>query len=68
MNGKVYKHRVITSRGGPDKPLTDKEIEEKYRINALRILPEDKVEKILDEINRLEEVDNIKELMKLCKK
>jgi 2-methylcitrate dehydratase PrpD len=68
MDGKVYEHKVSTSRGGPDLPLTDEEIEEKYRVNALKILSENKVEKILHEINNLEDINNVRELMKLCKK
>lgn len=68
MDGKVYERRVSSSRGGPDIPLTDEEIEEKYRMNALKILPKNKVEKILYEINQLEEVDNVRGLMKLCKR
>ncbi len=66
-DGKLYEHKVSTSRGGPDLPLNDEEIEEKYKINALKTFPKKKVDMLLYEINQLESINNIKKLMELCK-
>jgi 2-methylcitrate dehydratase PrpD len=38
-NGSVEEVRVMTSRGGPDRPLSDAELELKYQLNAEGTIP-----------------------------
>jgi 2-methylcitrate dehydratase PrpD len=46
-------------RGGFEDPLPPAEIEEKFRANARLALPEEKVERILDSVRRLEQLSSI---------
>ncbi|MFI6322824.1 MmgE/PrpD family protein [Nonomuraea sp. NPDC050556] len=43
-DGSVLEHRVDSSRGGPEHPLTAEELSRKFRANAARALPEAQVE------------------------
>lgn len=46
--GREHIERVMTNRGGPDRPLSDDELRTKFRDCALRVLP-------ADDANRVEE-------------
>ncbi|MEU8105909.1 MmgE/PrpD family protein [Nonomuraea muscovyensis] len=45
--GALLEHRVDSSRGGPERPLTREELAVKFRANAGRALPADQVEALL---------------------
>ncbi|WFE33894.1 MmgE/PrpD family protein [Micromonospora sp. WMMD975] len=38
-DGRTHEHRVHSSRGGPDHPLSTEDIEAKFMLNATRVLP-----------------------------
>lgn len=46
-DGSLLEHRVDSSRGGPEHPLTAEELAGKFRANASRALPADRVEMLL---------------------
>ena len=46
--------------------MTPEELQEKFRSNAKLALPEDKVEEILEVVDRLEELPDVSQLMGLC--
>ena len=52
-DGRVLRERQDRPRGGPDAPLTRAEIEAKFRGNAALALPADKVERVIQAVNRL---------------
>ena len=59
-NGTVYTHRTEHSKGNAvHAPLSDREVQEKYRACAGRVLPDDRVERSMELINAMEEVDDI---------
>jgi len=52
-------------RGGLESPLPPKEIETKFRANASIALPNEKVERIVDLVSRLEKLSSVDELSEL---
>jgi 2-methylcitrate dehydratase PrpD len=47
-DGSLLEHRVDSSRGGPERPLTREELAVKFRANAGRALPPGQVDALLD--------------------
>ncbi|MCX8191929.1 MAG: MmgE/PrpD family protein, partial [Nitrososphaerales archaeon] len=64
-NGKVYEDCIEAPKGDPDNPLTDKELEDKFRTLVQGRLSEDRTEEAIKVIYRLDRVANIKELIDL---
>ena len=64
-NGKVYEHAINEQRGCPENPMSQEEIEKKFRKNVESIFLKDQTEMIIDKINNLEKLQNISELTKL---
>ena len=64
---RVYTERVDHPKGHPKNPLTDAEVEEKFRRLAAPLIPEREVEKILEQLWNLEKVKSIRDLMALFK-
>ncbi|MFC1964728.1 MmgE/PrpD family protein [Chloroflexota bacterium] len=62
IKGKVYKTQMEDCKGDPQKPMTQEEIEGKFRSMARRVISDKQAERIIDIINNLDELDNIKEL------
>ena len=56
----------MANRGGPDRPLTDEELERKFRLNARRALPDDaRVEALNAALGELERLPEVGELLDL---
>lgn len=64
-NGKVYEHAINKERGCPENPMSQEEIEKKFRKNVEGIFLKDQTEMIIDKVNNLEKLQNISELTKL---
>jgi 2-methylcitrate dehydratase len=64
---KVYTERVDHPKGHPKNPMTDAEVEEKFRRMAAPFIPNDRVEKILEQLWNLEKVRSVTELLSLFK-
>ncbi len=67
-NGKKYTTYITTPKGDPRNPPSDQELEEKFRSLAAFVLPEAKINRLAKAIWSLEEVRNIRNLIKLCQK
>jgi 2-methylcitrate dehydratase PrpD len=65
-DGTTYDHMVETAKGDPEWDLTQDELEERFRTLAGRVFDEDRVERLLDTVMHLEEVDDAADLMRLC--
>ncbi|GAA2864267.1 MmgE/PrpD family protein [Nonomuraea rubra] len=52
-DGSTVEHRVDSSRGGPEHPLSVAELETKFRSNAGRALPEGQVNELAGAVRRL---------------
>lgn len=61
-SGGVFEENQPYPRGGLEFPLPPEEIEEKFRAKAGMALPDQKIEKIVALVNRLEEFPSIAEL------
>ncbi len=52
-DGAVLEHRVDSSRGGPEHPLSRADLLVKFRLNAARALPEPRVEELVRAVENL---------------
>lgn len=64
-SGKQYQGRVEYAKGEPENMLTDKEFEDKFRYLAGGLLPERQILQLVDSVRRLEQLDDINELVRL---
>ncbi|MFI7635590.1 MmgE/PrpD family protein [Nonomuraea sp. NPDC049400] len=64
-DGSVLEHRVDSSRGGPEHPLTQDELAVKFRANAGRALPPDDVEALLAAVGSLPSAPSVTPLLRL---
>jgi len=65
-NGNQYSHHVIVPKGDPRNPLSFDEIVRKFMDLAQNILSEKKINQIISMIQRLETLEDISKLSKLC--
>lgn len=65
-DGRKLEHKQDITRGTPEFPMTRQELHDKFRGNAGMVLPKERVEEILNTIDRLEELENVSQLMRLC--
>ena len=65
-NGKVVSHRVATSFGTPERPLSEADIEAKFMANATRVMSIDAASRIVRMAWDVEQVDHVSELVQLC--
>lgn len=64
-SGEVWEKRVMENRGGPANPLSEQELFLKYKLNAERCLSSSQLEHLAEAVQRLEDVENLGELMRL---
>jgi len=64
-DGQHYRGRVEHAKGEPENMLTDAEFEAKFRHMAGDILPEGRVAELLECIGRLEQLEDVGELVQL---
>lgn len=62
-DGKVWREEVLSNRGGSLRPLSDDELELKFRDNARGRLPESDIDLVMDRGRRLGELDRIHDLL-----
>ncbi len=65
-NGEVRESRVSHNRGGPENPLSDEELEVKFRTNAGRVLPAEQVEELRCTLEGLGEADTVGDVTRLA--
>jgi len=64
-DGNKYNSYVAYPKGEPENDMTMDELIEKFRMLATRVLSENKVRKILETVNKLEEIKDIRKLTEL---
>ena len=64
-DGSVFTRRVEYYRGDPNRPLSDSDVAEKFRDCAANVLNADRSEKVLTMMNRLEDLADTTDLVKL---
>lgn len=62
--GAKYKCRVDYPKGHPHNPMSDEELEEKFRAMASELMDGKQIKDIITTVRRLEELDDISELMR----
>jgi 2-methylcitrate dehydratase PrpD len=64
-DGRTVEHREAINRGHPDNPMQLHEVQEKFRDNARRALPDDRIAAVIETVDRLEELPSVAELAAL---
>jgi 2-methylcitrate dehydratase PrpD len=65
-NGEVREARVSCNRGGPENPLSNEELEVKFRTNAGRVLPAKQVEELRCALEALGGADTMGDVTRLA--
>ncbi len=65
-DGRTLEHRERINRGHPENPMQPADVQDKFRDNARRVLPETRIAAIIEAVGRLEEVSRVAELSALC--
>jgi 2-methylcitrate dehydratase len=63
--GEKYSSRVVYPKGHPMNPMTDTDVEKKFRSMASKFMDEKQMRQIVDTVYHLEKLDDIGELIKL---
>jgi 2-methylcitrate dehydratase PrpD len=61
-DGRSFDKRVDDAKGTPQNPMSHKEVEEKFRICAERVLNKETTERVIQTVAHLEKLDSIKRL------
>ncbi len=65
-SGEVVSHRVATSFGTPERPLSEGDVEAKFMANATRVMPADAAQRLLRAVWDVEHIGHVSELLHLC--
>ncbi len=64
-DGKRYSYTAKIAKGDPRNPMSEDEVMGKFRGNARLAISEKQTEAVIDAVNRLESVDNVKRIVEL---
>ncbi|MBN2060069.1 MAG: MmgE/PrpD family protein [Deltaproteobacteria bacterium] len=67
-DGTEYVKEINTPKGSIENPFHETDVREKFLNNATMVIPEDQAKKLADSIMKLDDVNDISELMILCKR
>lgn len=62
-DGRIIVKKVLTNRGGPDRPLTFDELAKKFYDNASRVLGDEQIERLRDAVTNLEDLLDLSTLL-----
>jgi 2-methylcitrate dehydratase PrpD len=62
-DGRVLEERQDHPRGGPDFPLAPRDLEVKFRGNAMLALPEPVIDRVIEDVGRLATLPHLGPLM-----
>ncbi len=65
--GETFEERVEFARGTPENPMSDKEVEEKFRSLTSTVLDTGREEEIMEVVKKLEEHENVEHLTSLLR-
>ena len=66
-DGRVFEREEPINRGNPENPMPQEEVEEKFRRNAARALPPEKVEAAARAALALDDAPDLGDLMAACR-
>lgn len=61
-DGRVYETRIDLPKGDPRNPFTDEELQGRFSILARGVLPAENINKAIETISKLEDLDDVNEL------
>jgi 2-methylcitrate dehydratase len=64
-DGRTYQMRIDIPHGLGNDPLSDRELEDKFRAMALKYMKEQQIQKIFETLWNVERLDDIRKLMRL---
>jgi 2-methylcitrate dehydratase len=64
-DGRTFQRRIDIPHGLGDDPLSDRELEDKFRAMALKYMKEQQIQKIIETLWNVERLDDIRKLMRL---
>lgn len=64
-NGTAYKEKTEYAKGNPENPFTAEELRDKFRNLSSVVLPEQKVERIIEAVDFLEDIDDVNTLARM---
>jgi hypothetical protein len=64
-DGKTYTEDLLPSKGSPQNPMTQQELEDKFMGLATRVLPREQASQIAAAVGNLEEVKDLRDLTDL---
>ena len=64
-DGRQFEKRIDTPHGFGDDPLTDGELEDKFRDMASKYMSDERIQKIFDTVWNADRLDNVNELTRL---
>jgi len=67
VDGRIYEEEIKYSKGTPNNPFTPEELKDKFKTLASSLFSEKRIDKILEVISRLEELEDISTLTGLLK-
>jgi 2-methylcitrate dehydratase PrpD len=67
QDGRRFAHTATIAKGHPENPLTEDEVIAKFRSNAKTRLREDNVEAVIAKMQRLEEIERVRDVVELMK-
>jgi 2-methylcitrate dehydratase len=62
-DGRLFSKKITYPKGHPKNPVTDKEVEIKFKSLAADVLSPEQVDTVLDKLWHLESINNIGEIM-----
>lgn len=62
--GVTYKRRVEYPKGHPRNPMTDQDLEDKFRTMAEKFMTSKQIRKVIDTVCEMEKLENVNKLMK----
>ena len=65
QDGTTYTEDLLPSKGSPQNPMTDKELEEKFMGLAARVMPREQTVKIAATVRNLETIKDLRDLTEL---
>jgi len=66
-SGEVRESRISHNRGGPENPLSDEELDVKFRANAGRVLSEKEIDELESALQALEGSGDVDQVMRLAR-
>ena len=66
-SGEEREARVAHNRGGPENPLSNEELETKFRTNARQVLPAGQVEELKEALRYLGDAERVDDVIKLAR-